>query len=309
MKKGHSKTIDVTGIGAAVVDYVGVVESYPAPDTQVQLDQFHKLCGGNVATALVALQRLGISTRYLGKFGDDELSQRVRETLEQEGTDLQSCPTVVGGSMGFAFIIVEQGSGKRTILWTNQGKSHLSASELDETAILSSRFLHLDHYSLDAAIAAAKVAKRGSVQVVLDAESIEPGLDQLIPLVDVMIVCADFARNYTGHSLLTDALESLHQSTNAHTVVITDGTNGSYCKNNRQVHHQAAFPIDVVDTTGCGDVYHGAFIYGLLQSQPLDTTARFASAAAALNCRKLGGQPAVPSLHEVNDFLQTHSQY
>lgn len=295
--------MSVTGVGTAVVDYVGVVDHYPGPDTQVELQTFSKQSGGNVATAMVTLARLGASASFLGKFGDDELGKMVHTGLTEHGVDLSGSLVDVGGSMGFAFIIVEAGTGRRTILWTGEGKSHLAANEVDREAILASRYLHLDHYSMEAAIAAARIAKEGNVQVVLDAEDVHPDIDELLPFVDVLIVCADFAYEYTGTNNCEDALAALFDKTAAHTVAITAGNLGSYCQTAAETHRQSAFPIEVVDTTGCGDVYHGAFIYGLMQDWPLARIAEFSSAAAALNCRGLGGQSAIPDLEEVEQFL------
>lgn len=296
---------EVVGVGTAVVDYVGVVETYPGPDSQVELQTFSKQAGGNVATAIVALSRLGVNAGFLGKFGDDELGQFVHSGLTEAGIDLGYSIIEPGGSMGFAFIVVEQGTGRRTIMWTNQGKSHLSEDEVNRDAILSARYLHLDHYSIDAAIAAARIAKEGDVQTVLDAENMHPQIDTLLAMTDVLIVCEDFAQQYTGKKNSQEALSALHSGTPAHTVVITAGENGSYCCNNAEYHRQPAFDIATVDTTGCGDVYHGAFIYGLLQQWSLEKTAEFSSAAAALNCRGLGGQSAIPDLAEVKAFLRT----
>lgn len=294
----------VTGLGTAVVDYVGLVDHYPAPDTQVEMQTFIKQPGGNVATALVSLARLGVETRFLGKFGDDELASLVKSQLESHGVDLSRSHTVAGGSMGFAFIVVETGTGKRTILWTNDGKAHLSESEIDENTIAQSTCLHLDHYSMEAAITAARLAKKHHTPVVLDAESLPARIDDLIPLVDVLIVCANFARAYTGETDDEIALDKLMRDSNAHTVVITDGANGSYCRNQTQRHRQYAFEVTPIDTTGCGDVFHGAFIYGMLNQWPLARQAEFASAAAALNTRGLGGQTAIPDLAEVEQFLK-----
>ncbi|MFT4729889.1 MAG: sulfofructose kinase [Granulosicoccus sp.] len=295
--------LSVTGVGTAVVDYVGVVDHYPAQDTQIELQTFSKQTGGNVATAMVTLARLGAKASFLGKFGEDELGKMVHADLTANGVDLSGSLRETGGSMGFAFIIVEAGTGRRTILWTGEGKSHLAAHEVDREAILASRYLHLDHYSMEAAIAAARIAKEGNVQVVLDAEHVQPGIEELLPLVDVLIACADFAYAYTGTDNCDDALAALFDNTAAHTVAITAGDQGSYCRTAGETHRQIAFPIKAVDTTGCGDVYHGAFIFGLMQDWPLAHIAEFASAAATLNCRGLGGQSAIPDLQEVEDFL------
>jgi len=296
----------VTGVGTAVVDYVGVVDQFPGPDTQVELKTFSKQTGGNVATAMVTLARLGAQASFLGKFGDDELGKMVHAGLTANQVDLAGSLVEVGGSMGFAFIIVEAGTGKRTILWTGEGKSHLAPDELNRETILASRYLHLDHYSMDAAIAAARIAKEGNVQVVLDAEGLPSGMEDLLPMVDVLITCASFAYEFTGADNCNAALDALLEKTAAHTVAITAGEQGSYCRTANDTHRQLAFPINAVDTTGCGDVYHGAFIFGLLQNWPLARIAEFSSAAAALNCRGLGGQSAIPDRKEVDAFLVKH---
>jgi len=253
----------VVGVGAAVVDYIGVVEKFPHADTQVEMQTFSKQVGGNVATALATLSRLDIPTAYLGKFGDDELAQLVRYEMQRHGVNLDSCLVEPGGSIGFAFIIVEAGTGRRTILWTNEGKSHLKGAELDNHAITSARFLHLDQY----------------------------------------------AEEYTQLNCCADALQALRSMTRAHTIVITEGRQGSYCLSHGDLHRQAAFEIDPVDTTGCGDVYHGAFIYALLQNWTLAEAARFSSAAAALNCRALGGQAGIPNLDEIFHFQSSAKEY
>lgn len=293
----------VTGVGTAVVDYIGVVEHYPGPDSQIELQTFSKQTGGNAATAMVTLARLGAKASFLGKFGDDELGKMVQSDLTANQVDLSGSVVQAGGSMGFAFIIVEAGTGRRTILWTGEGKSHLAPDEINREIISSSRYLHLDHYSMDAAIAAAKIAREENVQVVLDAEALHDGIEDLLPLVDVLITCVQFAYDYTGKDNCDDALNAMFDKSAAHTVVITAGEQGSYCRTAAETHWQTAYPIEVVDTTGCGDVYHGAFIFGLMQEWPLAKIAKFSSAAAALNCRGLGGQSAIPDLAEVEAFL------
>lgn len=298
----------VTGVGTAVVDYIGVVDEYPGPDSQIELQTFSKQTGGNVATAMVTLARLGAHASFLGKFGDDELGKLVQSDLTANRVDLSGSLVQAGGTMGFAFIIVEAGTGRRTILWTGEGKSHLAPEEVDREIILSSRYLHLDHYSMDAAIAAARIAREGNVQVVLDAEALHDGIEDLLPLVDVLITCAQFAHDYTGIDECDAAINALFDKTVAHTVAITAGEQGSYCRTATDTHRQQAFPVEVVDTTGCGDVYHGAFIFGLMQEWPLARIAEFASAAAALNCRGLGGQSAIPDLAEVEAFLAVNQR-
>ena len=297
------KAFDVVGIGTAVVDYLGVVPHYPELDSQVELKEFSKQGGGNVATALVTLARLGASTCFLGKIGDDELARFVLDGLRAEGIDVAQTVIETNASVGFAFIMVDSTTGKRTILWTNQGKSHLSAEELTREQILAGRFLHLDEYEMDAAIAAAKLAQNSSVKVVLDAESGLSGIETLLPLVDIVIASNDFANAYSGLSDFQAAAKFLHNQLQDTLVIVTAGEQGCYCVTNDDSFHQPAFVVDPVDTTGCGDVFHGAFIYGLLHDWNLRKTAEFSCAAAALKCRALGGRAGIANLSEVEAFL------
>ena len=297
------KTFDVIGVGTAVVDYLGVVPHYPESDSQIELMEFAKQGGGNVATALVTLARLGASACFIGKIGDDELARFVLDGLCAEGIDVTQTIIEPNASVGFAFIIVDSATGKRTILWTNQGKSHLNPTELTREQILAGRFLHLDEYEMDAAIAAAELAKASDVKVVLDAESGRPGIETLLPLVDILIASNDFAKTYSGLSDFQAAAQFTHNKLQDTLVVVTAGEQGCYCINDDGCFHQPAFIVDPVDTTGCGDVFHGAFIYGLLHDWNLRKNAEFSCAAAALKCRALGGRTGIPNLSEVEAFL------
>lgn len=299
---GH---VDVVGVGTAVVDYVGVVPHYPRTDSQLQLNSLARLGGGNVSTTLAALSRLGASTRFLGKLGDDELGRLALRSVHEMGVDVSDVVIEAGASAGFAFIIVDASSGQRTILWSNQDKPLLAAAEVQADKVLSARYLHLDEYEMEAAIAAAQFAHGTAVQVVLDAESGLPGVETLLPLTDVLIASHDFARDYAG-AAATDyrsAARYMHERLPASIVVVTAGEQGSYCVANAGAFHQPAFSVQAVDTTGCGDVFRGAFTFGLLQGWALNCVAEFASATSALKCRALGGRAGIPARAEVHAFI------
>ncbi len=298
---------DVVGVGAAVVDYIGVVESFPSQDSQSQLSEFSKQGGGNVSTALVALSRLGASTRYLGKLGDDELGRFVVETLRDEGVDIKDVVVEPGGSAGFAFIIVHRSSGDRTILWTAKGKPLFKRSELSAASIASARMLLLDEYEGDVSIAAGEAAREHGVRVVLDAESMLEGHERLLDLSDVIIASKYFAHEYTKCADPNRACELLYQRFPDKLVVVTAGALGCTVASEEGMFSSPAFDVEVVDSTGCGDVFHGAFAYGLLENWSLRHNARFACAAAALKCRALGGRQGIPSRTEVEAFLARRS--
>jgi len=157
---------------------------------------------------------------------------------------------------------------------------------------------------MGAAITAARWMRKAGGTVVLDANRLRPRLDELLPSVDILITNASFPHAYTGQQDLAAAAHEL-KSTGAHTIVTTLGENGCACFTAESTLHVPGFAVAVVDTTGAGDAFHGAFIYGLLHGWDLQATATFANAVAAMNCTALGGRSALPRFQEVEAFLQS----
>lgn len=294
---------DVVGIGACAVDFLGIVSEFPQPDTKNQMRMLIRQGGGPVGTALVALSRLGASVSYLGKLGSDDLSRFALEDFLKEGVDINHVIKEEGAGPHFAFVIADEKSGQRTIWWTDEQVSQVKAEEINKELITSAEFLLVDEYQFEAGLEAARLAKQGGVRVVLDAESPKKqGIEKLIRLTDILIVPEEFAFGFAGSNELESSAQSL-LGLGPSVVVITRGKEGSFCKTSKSSFHQPAFQVEVVDTTGCGDVFHGASIYGMLQSWPLEIVAEFSSAVSALKCRELGGRSGIPNLKEVKEFL------
>lgn len=299
---------DVIGVGYSSVDYLGIVDKYPPPeDVKMPMSEFTKQGGGPVATALVALSRLGATTAFVGKMGDDEFGTFMKDQLEKEKVDTTQVITEPGKSSQFAFIIVDQATGKRTILWSQSEVSPLRASEMDREFITSGRMLHLDGLQMEAGLEAARWAKEADMTVILDGDTVRPGIDELICFTDVLITSRDFAIQFTGEEDPERGLRKMH-SMGPQIVGTTLGTDGCILLWEDSILRKPAFKVDAVDTTGAGDVYHGAFIYGLLQNWSLEKTAEFANAVAAMKCRKLGGRSGIPSLSQATAFLNYSSQ-
>jgi ribokinase len=237
--------------------------------------------------------------------GSNELSRFVLEDFVKEGVDISQIIKNERAGPFFAFIIVDEKSGQRTIWWTDEQVLQLKPDEIAgrKEIIASAKFLLVDDYQLEAAIEAARLAGDAGVGVVLDAENSEgKGIDNLIQLTDILIVSEEFASGFSGKSSLESSAQVLLEL-GPRAVVITLGAEGSFCKTAKESFHQPAFQVKAIDTTGCGDVFHGGFIYGLLQDWPLPAVAEFASAVAALKCRGLGGRATTPTLKEVRGFL------
>jgi len=293
---------DVVGLGHSAVDYLGVVPRYPALDEKIEMLEFAKQGGGPVATALVTLSRLGASTAYIGKVGDDDFGKFILEEFKKEGVDTRGVIVEKGASSLFAFCVIEKNTGKRTIFWSTGRRSEINPGKLNKELIVSAKFLHLDGHETEAAIQAAKWAREKNIKIILDPDIISPGIEELISLSDVVIASSSFVQNFTGEESYSEGAEKLF-SLGPEIVVVTLGEKGCLCKSKDGIFTKPAFKVKVIDTTGAGDVFHGAFIYGLLKRWDLEKIAEFSNAVAAIKCTKLGGRAGIPNLEEVNKFL------
>jgi len=299
--------IEVVGLGQACVDYLGRVPSYPREDGKVELLDLQSQCGGPTSTALVTLSRLGIKTSFLGSISDDPIGVEVLKALKADQVDYSFLKITPGHTSQFAFIAVSRESGNRTIFWHRGSVPHLKKGEVDLSPFFRARVLHLDGLMIEASMEAARQAKAGGLKVVLDAGSMRDGSLELVSQIDVLIASSRFAAPLVGEdSPAEKALEALSRF-GPQEIVITLGSRGSVGWNRGELVAQAAFPVEVVDTTGAGDVYHGAYIYGLLRGWDMKKCMRFASATSALKCRAIGARAGTPTLDEVTRFLETES--
>ena len=294
----------VVGLGQCSFDILGQTGRYPELDQKAELSSLLLQGGGPVATALVTLARLGVPVALFGAVGDDLFGQQIRDGLIAEGVDCRYLKQDPGRHSQAAFIAVDD-AGHRNIFW-HRGNAVPDVTVLHEILFAKSvRVLHLDGLHLLPAITAAKMARSLNVVTVLDAGTMRPGLERLLPLIDHLVVSENFARQVCGEHDPDAALRIL-AGHGAAGVTITCGASGSVSiDTSGTVFRQPAFAVNVVDTTGCGDVFHGGYIYGLLQEWNLRRTVRFAAACAALKTRALGGRTAIPDLPEVEAFLRS----
>ncbi len=292
---------DVVGLGQCSLDFLGQLDAYPGLDEKSEMSSLLIQGGGPVATALVTLARLGVAVAIIGAVGRDDFGRRIRAELLAEKVDCRYLREQPGAVSQVAFIAVDA-AAHRNIFWHRSSADIEVPDNLPEI-LSAARILHLDGLDLPAAVAAAETARRQKIVTVLDAGTLRPGIDRLLPLIDHLVVSAQFARQAIGSN---DPLAALVHLCGPQTkaVTVTCGRDGCYTLAAAGTSfHQPAFPVDAVDTTGCGDVFHGGYIYGLLQGWPLPETVRFAAAVAALKTRSLGGRTAIPSLPEVQRFL------
>ena len=297
------KNFDLVGFGICSVDFLGVVEKYPAPGEKIPMTAFAKQGGGLTGTALVAAARLGVKTAYIGKLGEDEYSRFVLEEFQHDGVNVDQVVFAEGAQPPVAFIHVEQNSGERRIAryWK---EFDLQPKEIAAEVIRNSRMLFLEHHFVEAGIFAARLSKQAGGLVVVDAERNAAGFEPILHAADYVIVSQNFAAQQTGSADPEQSASRLQQKYGG-IIVVTAGESGAFCRTPENTFYQPAFPVEVVDTTGAGDVFHGAFMAGLIEHWPLPKILEFASAVAAMKCRGLGGRAMIPNRREAEAFLQS----
>ncbi len=290
---------DVVGIGLNAIDYLVSLPRYPLPGEKLRMTGFSRQGGGQVATALVALSRWGLSTQYVGNVGDDDHGRLSLALLRDEGIDLSCARTVDGASSQFAVILVEEGSGERTILWDRDARIRIRPEDLPMTEIRRARAVLLDGHDVPPSIAAAAEARRAGVPVVLDAEKIQEGTVDLLALCDHIVASRAFGEKLLPGADAAAAARAIFDRFGPRTATVTDGSRGAAGFDGREAVRAPAIRVAASDTTGAGDVFHAGFLYALLAGKPFREILAFANAAAGLSCRKVGGRAAIPALAEI----------
>ncbi len=302
----HEREFDAVGFGLNAVDHLIVVPEYPTFDTKVRFTEHKKSAGGQTASAMVSLQRLGLKTAYAGRFGSDTAGRFGLSSLEYESVNLDFAETIDGANNQIAFIIIDARSGERTIVWDRDERLAYRPDEAPVELATRGRILHLDAHDPPACTVMARAARAAGTIVTADIDNIYEGLPELLPLIDVLITSAEFPHRLTGISDERAALVEIKARYGCAVVGVTLGARGAliYCEREFVRSPAFAVPGGCRDTTGAGDAFHGGFIYGMLREDDLETCMKLGNAVAALKCRTLGGRAALPTADELKAFCQ-----
>lgn len=298
------RPFDVVGIGATSVDFVYLLPAYPAPTAslaKMRIGSHFVSCGGQVATALATCARLGLRAKFVGVTGTDDNATRVRRDLEARGVDLNDV-VIRDVSNQYAVILVDEQSGERIVLWDRDDRLRLRDRELPPEAIGSGRVVHVDDIDIDAAIRAATIARAEGCVVTSDIDRVHDRTRDLVRAVTFPMFAEHVPPALTGITEAADALRAL-RSWHDGILCVTLGKRGAMALDGDRLHHAPAFAVEAIDTTGAGDVFRGGFIYAYLQGWSLEETLRFANAAAAVSCTRLGAMASVPSREEADDLI------
>ncbi len=295
---------DVVGLGLNATDVAIEVARYPAFNSKVEFLSAGLQAGGQVATALTVCRRFGLRAKYIGRVGSDEAGRFQLESLRREGLDVADVGVVPDCPNQAAYIVIDRGTGERTILWRRDPRLDLRAEELRPEMVQGARLLHVDGHDTAAAAQAAGWARAAGLPVTADVDNIYPGLDALLEVTDYLIGSEAFPAAYAGKRDLFRALARIQERYPAMKLVAaTLGRDGVLGLAGGRFLYEPAFEVACRDTTGAGDVFHGAFIYALLHGWPLARALTFSNAVAGLNCTALGARGGIPTLAEVETLV------
>jgi sulfofructose kinase len=299
--------VDLVGVGLNATDTVIPLAKYPTRGSKVEYNHASILPGGQVASTVVACQRWGMKTRYVGKLGDDVAATLHREAFAHAGVETRLL-TVNGGASSQSLILVDDG-GERTVLCRRDERMNLRPEELNREWIVNARALHVDGYDTAAATLAAQWAREAGVPVIADLDEIYTGIEDLLGSTDYIVASRDFPCRMMGEPNLEFALKMMQSRFGCRIAAATLGDDGVLAWDGEQFHHAPAFRVPVVDTTGAGDIFHAGFIYGMLQDWPLQRQLDFACAAAALNCTQVGARGGIMPVDVIEELMATGSRY
>ncbi len=307
LKLATDKPFDAVGFGLNAVDHLIVVPEYPAFDTKMRLLEHKQSAGGQTASAMVALQRLGLKTAYAGRFGSDAEGHFGLATLRDDGVNVDFAQVVEGATNQIAFITIDARNGERTIVWDRHDGLAYQPDEAPVEFGPMGRVLHIDAHDPPACLRLAQAAREAGTIVSADIDNVYEGLPDLLPFIDIMIGSKEFPRRVTAIDDERAALIELKTRYGCAITGMTIGTAGAivYCEGQFIESPGFEAPGGCKDTTGAGDAFHGGFLYGMLRGDDVETSLRFGNAVAAIKCSALGARTALPTQAQLQKFLNS----
>ena len=294
----------IVGIGANVFDTLYNIPTYPTEDTKMRATASKTAGGGPVATGLVAAQKLGEDTAYIGVLSDDNGGKFLKEDFEKYGvkTDLIE---IKSGYRSFASVLwLCADSTSRTCVFDKGDLPPLSLNEAQKQAVRDAEILMVDGNEMDAAVEAAKIARESGTKVLYDCGGLYEGVERLLALTDIMIPSEEFSLGHTGCATAEEAARKLYETYSPQVVVTTQGKRGGIIYDGEKIVSYPIYPAKVVDSNGSGDVFHGAFAAAVVKGYDYLKCCHFSSAVSGLKCTGVGARESVPSFDTTKIYLK-----
>jgi sulfofructose kinase len=298
-----SPVVDIVGVGLNATDTIIRLPHFPVFNSKVEFRVSEVLPGGQVATAITACARWGLSARYVGKVGDDSAAALQKDKMREAGIEAHWIVVPQCQSQS-SFILVDEETGERTVLWKRDSRLELLPPEVQREWVVQARLLHVDGHDCAAAAEAARWARSSGIPVTADLDNLYPGVEALLENVDYAITSKEFPGRMCGEAGLLASLPALASRFGCKVTAATLGTEGALAWDRSRFHYFPAFEIKPVDTTGAGDVFHAGFAYSLLQKEDLARALEFSSAAAGLACMGVGARGGIATLAEIEELIR-----
>jgi sugar/nucleoside kinase (ribokinase family) len=301
------RDVDVLGFGTNAVDFLIRVPHFPTFTSKVELTDYFQAAGGEIASTMVGLARLGMRTSYIGRFGDDEAGDFGLKTLVDEGVDVRFAERITGARTQIAFILIDEVSGERTVIWKRDEKLAFGVDEVPADIADTAKVLHMTPHDTFAGLALAKASRAAGTIVSIDIDNVFDGVDDVLQNVDILISSVEFPSKFLGISDQRTALAELKSRYKCGIVGVTLGVHGSLLLTENGTFIESPgfdVPGGCQDTTGAGDAFRVGLLHGLLTGESVEDAARMANAVAALKCRLIGARTALPTRGELDDFLR-----
>ena len=296
---------DIVGVGLNATDTLILLPRFPSYGGKLPFDREILSPGGQVASAMVTCASLGLRTKYIGSLGDDERGAIQLESLRASGVNLDDIEIRANCPNQSAYILIDQTTGERTVLWHRDECLRIDPASLTPDKIACARLLHIDGHDTPAVSRAAEIARRHQIPVSVDVDTIYPGFELVLPNVDYLVGSSEFPSRWTGEPDPFRALAMIQDEYGMRVAAMTLGAAGSLARAEGRFVYTPGFIVDCVDTTGAGDVFHGAFCYAVIECMPVREALEFSNAMAALNCTALGARGHISNLAEAQAFARS----
>jgi sulfofructose kinase len=299
-----TKTFDVVGVGLNATDTLILLSHFPAYAGKVAFDEEMLSPGGQVASAMVTCANLGLRAKYIGTVGDDERGRIQMKSLSGTGVDIsdveirENCPNQT------AYILIDKSTGERTVLWSRPECLKMTPESITPEKILCAELLHIDGHDTPAVARAAEIAHAAGMPVTVDVDTIYHGFDKVLPHVSHLVTSSEFPSQWTNERDPFKALRMIQDEYKMPVAAMTLGAHGSLARTGGRYYYSPAFVVNCVDTTGAGDVFHGAFCYGVLKKLPIQENLELANAMAALNCTAIGARGGIATMEQAKDLMR-----
>jgi sulfofructose kinase len=295
---------DIVGVGLNATDTLLLVPKFPAYAGKEPFDEEILSPGGQVASAVVTCAQLGLRAKYIGTVGGDERGRIQMESLAGSGINLDHVQLRPNAANQSAYIIIDRSTGERTVLWRRPEALRLDPAEITPEMITCAALLHIDGHDTPAVARAAAIAREYRIPVTVDVDTVYHGFERVLPNVDYLITSSEFPPQWTNERDPFKALEMIQEEYGMRVAAMTLGAHGCLARVEGKFHYSPAFVVNCVDTTGAGDVFHGAFCYSVIRKLPMGEALDFCNAMAALNCTAIGARGGISTKERALDLIR-----